>query len=761
MKKVLYSLPLKIFAAIVCTISIMMAAASGFAMLLSGEVDKEEVLHSAKENLFSNKAACILDNYEESGKAGIVGMNLELDMDYSLYTYAENEEEATCIWNSGYPVSTEEFDYKYSGEEGGYYSYDTRNMFRAMINPAYSYDHNVYETEDFVITDIIYAPNLGLFLYETSQGYFVSEMISIDGMEYTIATLDKYVYVDSEQNILETSQYADWGTVVLDYVGAYEMRNGFFTIKDVEEEMVVYASSYEVKGDVISVGKEMAEIKHVVIYGKEKNLDLATKDSWYTAAEQVIETIWDFVEISVGIEVVSVLLTLISFVYLMVVAGHRSGDDEIHLRIWDKVPFFVFSMLLGCAAFGFCAFGALIIMDGIEVMSLSAVVALTTECLVTGLLICIWYCMSVVTRFKAKAFWKYTEFGYLLRPFKNVYGQIRENIGLFWKTILILAILSVVELFVILATGYEPDVEVLFFFLYKVVEVLVVVLAVLQLSKLQEGSKRIVDGDLETPIDTSHMFWDFKKHGENINKMTEGISKAVEEQMKSERFKTELITNVSHDIKTPLTSIINYVDLIKKEDVQDETLQEYIEVLDRQSARLKKLIEDLMEASKASTGNLAVNFEKFEVGVMLTQTVGEFQEKLSASGIELVVNTPEEEIYILADARHLWRVFDNLINNICKYAQPGTRAFVDVTKVNGYAIVTFKNTSKEMLNMSSEALLERFVRGDSSRNTEGSGLGLSIAQSLTELMNGRLKLDIDGDLFKVSIMFPIVYHKVS
>ena len=227
----------------------------------------------------------------------------------------------------------------------------------------------------------------------------------------------------------------------------------------------------------------------------------------------------------------------------------------------------------------------------------------------------------------------------------------------------------------------------------------------------------------------------------------------MDESVKSERFKTELITNVSHDIKTPLTSIINYVDLLRKEELANENAEEYLEVLARQSNRLKKLIEDLMEASKASTGNLAVNLERLEAGVSMTQTVGEFEDKMQANQLELLVEKPEQPVYIMADARHLWRVIDNLMNNICKYAQPGTRVYIDLKERDGRAVITLRNTSKYPLNISAEELMERFVRGDSSRNTEGSGLGLSIARSLMELMGGTFAIFVDGDLFKVVLEF--------
>ena len=264
------------------------------------------------------------------------------------------------------------------------------------------------------------------------------------------------------------------------------------------------------------------------------------------------------------------------------------------------------------------------------------------------------------------------------------------------------------------------------------------VFAMYQMQKLQEAGEEIARGNLQYQIDTSKMFGALKRHGDNLNNIGQGIAKAVEQKMKSERFKTELITNVSHDIKTPLTSIINYVDLLKKEELPNETAREYLEVLDRQSARLKKLTEDLVEASKASTGNLPVNAVPTEVGMMLEQAVGEYDERLRASQLETVMDGIDQEAYILADGRLLWRVLDNMMSNTCKYAMPGTRFYVTMKPEKKEVRIILRNISKYPLNVSSEELMHRFVRGDASRTTEGSGLGLSIAQSLTQLQKRNL-----------------------
>ena len=282
-----------------------------------------------------------------------------------------------------------------------------------------------------------------------------------------------------------------------------------------------------------------------------------------------------------------------------------------------------------------------------------------------------------------------------------------------------------------------------------------VIYLVEKFERLQKAGEAIAEGDLEYKVDTSKMIPSLKQHGENLNRIGEGLGRAVTERMKSEHLKTELITNVSHDIKTPLTSIINYADLLGSGEVSREQAAEYSEVLLRQSRRLKKLLEDLVEASKATTGNLEVNMTACQAEVLLTQAAGEYEQRFEDKQLQLVVRKPEEEIWIRADGRHLWRVFDNLLNNICKYAQENTRVYLSLERMEGKAVITFRNTSKYQLDVSTDELMERFVRGDKSRNMEGNGLGLSIAKSLVELQKGNMEIVVDGDLFKVILTFAV------
>ena len=330
-----------------------------------------------------------------------------------------------------------------------------------------------------------------------------------------------------------------------------------------------------------------------------------------------------------------------------------------------------------------------------------------------------------------------------------------KTVPLVWRTALGAAVFLLLNLMLV-PMMYNNGVLVLLWGGLLIAACVFVVYIALGLKKLQEGGKHLADGDLSYQIDKSGLRWDLASHADDLNSIGKGMSKAVEERLKSERFKSELITNVSHDIKTPLTSIINYVDFLKKEELDNEQAKEYIKVLDRQSGRLKKLIEDLVDASKAATGNVKLNLSPCQVGVLMTQTTGECKEKAEASDLNIIMRLPEQELEIMADGRRLWRVFDNLLNNICKYSQPGTRVYLSLEEKNGDAVITYRNTSRYELDISEEELMERFVRGDSSRHTEGSGLGLSIARNLVELQGGTFDIVIDGDLFKVVIRFKTI-----
>lgn len=447
------------------------------------------------------------------------------------------------------------------------------------------------------------------------------------------------------------------------------------------------------------------------------------------------------------------VLGLISFVTLMNVTGRRTGSTELYTGPLYGIPADLLTVIIGT--------GWLVMSMAVLSMVNSNVVDFI---LAGGLVLIIGntflgYCMSIAARVKGKTLWKNTLIYKCLHLLKKICKgswHILLEIPVIWKVVLGTGILSFLEFWGIMAFCYDEGNLVAFWFFEKVLVLPIIFYGALMIKKLQKGAAALAEGELAYQIDTKPMRGDFKKQGEDLNSIASGMSLAVEKQLKSERMKTELITNVSHDIKTPLTSIINYADLIGKEPCENEKITEYAEVLVRQSVRLKRLIEDLVEASKASTGNLEVCLQPCDASVFLIQADGEYEEKLQKADLTLVVQQPDSEIRILADGRRMWRVFDNLMNNICKYAQPGTRVYLILEEKEKKAVITFKNTSRDALNISEEELMERFVRGDSSRNTEGNGLGLSIARSLTELQKGTLSIQIDGDLFKAVLEFPVI-----
>ena len=321
------------------------------------------------------------------------------------------------------------------------------------------------------------------------------------------------------------------------------------------------------------------------------------------------------------------------------------------------------------------------------------------------------------------------------------------KLRLVWKTALFMCVYGILMMFLVYDNHLIPAI------IISVFVCLYILWWLIKADEIKINTERIAQGSSEGKINTEYMPPALKDHAEDINSLHDGIKLAVDREMKSEHLKTELITNVSHDIKTPLTSIINYIDLLQKEHT-DEEEEKYLEVLARQSDRLKKLIEDLIEASKASTGNVNVELTRVNVNEIISQSLSEYTEKMESARLDVIVNPSEKPLYVMADGNLLWRILNNLYNNIFKYAMPDTRVYIDIIEEPENVSIQIKNVSKEMLNIDADELMERFVRGDSSRHTEGSGLGLNIAGSLAEIMNGKLTLTIDGDLFKTNLVMP-------
>ena len=342
---------------------------------------------------------------------------------------------------------------------------------------------------------------------------------------------------------------------------------------------------------------------------------------------------------------------------------------------------------------------------------------------------------------------------WIKRPFVLLGGMV-SCIPLLWKTaVLVPVLLLCYGMFSSLM--WENAGVFILWLLVTLVLYLAILYGVYCFQLLMRSGKALAEGNLKFKTDTKSLLYLFREHGENLNRIGDGMEKALAEKIRSERLKTELITNVSHDIKTPLTSIISYTDLLSREELDGRT-KEYTEVLSRQAARLKKLIEDLIEASKASTGNIAVSPERLDICQIVRQSLGEYEERLVSHSLQIVRTIPAEEIYAVADGRQLWRVLDNLYSNVCKYAMPGTRVYVSTAENHGCVTISIKNISRDVLATDADDLTERFVQGDASRSSEGSGLGLNIAKSLTELQGGTFRVHCDGDLFRVDISLPAV-----
>ncbi len=449
----------------------------------------------------------------------------------------------------------------------------------------------------------------------------------------------------------------------------------------------------------------------------------------------------------------SFLLELICLIYLSIAAGKRDDSGKVYLNVFDKIPtellilpasveiiFFVFGLASVWARY-----------DGGDYISL-----LLLSCIIIffGTAFLLVFYLSFIRRIRAGVLWHHSILRWFVHGIGQLFTRRRSSTKmLIWFGLHLLACLFILPLVSIPYDGGMLSFGVAMFAILCGVEAVLIIREGVQRNKVMEGIGKIASGDLEYKIDERDLKGDNKKFAQAVNTIGEGLHNAVDESMKNERLQADLITNVSHDIKTPLTSIINYVDLLKREDLQNERAQNYIKVLDSKSQRLKQLAEDLVEASRISSGNINLDMVRINLVELVHQTEGEFAERFEERGLKVISNLPREAVVILADGRRIWRVLENLYQNVAKYAMEQTRVYVDLQADGQKVIFSIKNISENPLNIEAEELTERFIRGDVSRSTEGSGLGLSIAQNLTTLMGGTFQIYLDGDLFKVMIEF--------
>ena len=620
------------------------------------------------------------------------------------------------------------------------------------------------------LTDIYTTERMG----PNPSAYPLEELMGDPNFFFTIKDKNGKT-IEASQELGDYCERYEYRTTVTYYGGTTEMERWFDSHAERREAILELREQYEnIEIEIIYGGEGYGfranytedDISEDLVFTGFLRSPLIQDQSSYIY-QQLHETanLHFYKDVYLIALVAGAIGAILSLLFLTWSAGRVEDYDGIALNKLDThLPL----ELLLALGFGAAMLGLAIMYENIligETLIFALFLLLTLAAAAVGLTMY----LSLIRRIKAKTLFECVLVRKLARPLRWCWGKVKGTgrkarrvlsdlagkLPLYWKAGLGFLGLCLVEFFTILAMWESAfEIGLVLWLMVKIVEGLFLVWVVVAMRELQHGAWQLGQGNLDYQIPLNTLRGDFKSHGEQLNSMRSAIQAAVEDQMKSERMKTELITNVPHDIKTPLTSIVNYVDLLKKQEMPTEEAREYLEVLDRQSAKLKKLTEDLVEAAKATTGTTTVNFQRTDVNVLLTQSAGEYQEKLQSKALQLMLTPAPGNPAISADGRLLWRVFENLLSNIYKYALPGTRVYLTCTEETDKVAITFRNISETPLNISADELMERFVRGDASRHTEGSGLGLSIARSLTQLQQGTFDIAIDGDLFKATLTFP-------
>lgn len=526
-----------------------------------------------------------------------------------------------------------------------------------------------------------------------------------------------------------------------------------------------------------TVGSNLASENYVCVFAVDTKYPI--QDSFY---QEHLE--YNQYAPVVGIVVAAAMLSGLGFltclIWLTVIAGRNSREEDVKLVFIDRIKtevflliagaLFVLAVVISVAMIKEVAFG--ISMQPMhEYMDYGESVTYTTRAMVSGMTpykilaltmagtICcaagLFLWLGLARRFKAKTLWKNS----LLRAVGRFVKLTVSYMNLIWKTVLAFGIFVLIHLLAVMSWNVFYDGELLFLLVMILADagaLAYLVYSAIGRDRIKKGVETIAGGQVDFQIPLDGLKGEQLEVAREINKIGDGLEKAVEHSMKNERMKTDLITNVSHDIKTPLTSIINYVELLKRENFEDPKIQNYLKVLEEKSQRLKTLTEDVVEASKVSSGNIKLEKMNLNLVELVNQTCAELEEKFEARNLTLLVNVPEEPVIVNADGRRMWRILSNIFNNAAKYAMQGTRVYADLKKNGDEVGFTLKNVSEQPLNISADELTERFIRGDVSRSTEGSGLGLSIAKNLMELQGGSFELYLDGDLFKVVLRMKCV-----
>lgn len=645
----------------------------------------------------------------------------------SLYYRSENQQ----VQYTDSFFDTDNFMYMYSSSIINNFAINSNALLVEDANGESYYESNRYGMYDDYQDNVQIGDKIGRINYLSSYEYKNFKYLIIDNKNSVAYTNVEHTMLTD--TIDEIKQRIANNTVYWNY----EQGNVETSIEKLKMEEIRYKSTYE----------RINEAGDFNVYTSLEN-DLPYYDQYRTN-----KTVFDMAKILykpalylLPISIIAVLSIAIMNCFLI---GLRNEKGEVILNAFDKTPLLVALILifiLSMIGFGFLVALAsenlTIILTG---MAIGAVIIYLSF---------VFFLETIIKRIKSKTLFRNTITYRILRWIKSVVISMTRNANMTVKLILVVigfGILNIIGfsmrrdgtgIFILIATWVYGFV--------KIHQWLV------RYAEIKNAINQIYIGNTEVHLDENRYKGSLHEIAVQVNDIAGGLSNAIQEKLKSERLKTELITNVSHDIKTPLTSIINYVDLLKKEEMPNEQAREYLTILDNKSQRLKRLTEDLVEASKASSGNIKLNMERLNVNELLKQISGEFEDKFKARKLEEVMSLPEKSVYINADSRYMYRVLENMYSNISKYAMENTRVYIDVIPNNNRITIQMKNISKEKLNISTDELMQRFVRGDSARNTEGSGLGLSIATSLTTLQGGTFNIYLDGDLFKVIIEFDMI-----
>lgn len=628
--------------------------------------------------------------------------------------------------------------------------------------------------------------NEKVYLYYKKKCEYVDEYARlvetlVKGYKYDMGAVDEY----DDNNFLLNKTYPVVNSGMLYYI-SYNYNGDKYVVTNVDssnffknavdnklEDLTTLKDNLLVQDSPLCGGKNFSEYIvddrqkeflneadeiNVAIGGNDENtvygrwLETIKKQPEQTQLSQIRRNVL----ICVGVVIGTLLVSFVLYIMLLVMAGHKEKGDAATLNEYDNL-WWDAMLIIGCVVLGAAYYMAckLYYIDYFR-----GFVLVFTIVSVPAVEFALQMSESLMRRLKMRAFIKTSLIGKIWMWMKRVWITIKkciklmlENMSLTVKVVGAGAILFAGQFLTVAMTYYDNDMSILF--LGMIVIAIGCCLAWKyfdEVRTIKEATEKIANGDVNYKIEETMKFGLNKSLKEQINGIGVGLNEAVESNMKNERMKTELITNVSHDLKTPLTSIINYVDLLKTEGLDSEKAEKYLNILDTKSQRLKQLTEDLVEASKLNSGAIKLECTRLDIVQLVNQSLGEYDEKFNLKKLQIVKKIEEEPIWVMADGRKTWRLFDNLYNNIYKYAMEGTRVYLDVRKDAEMVVVSVKNISEQPLNFSADELMERFVRGDVSRTTEGSGLGLSIARSIAERHGGELKIKLDGDLFKVEVL---------